>query len=196
MARPIMINTIQWPSREIARVFIHCSASDNQNHDNIQTIREWHLGRGWGDVGYHFFIDKTGNIYQGRPLELAPAAQRGHNEGSIAICLSGLRNFWDAQFNSLQQLCILLNSLYPNTWTEDYLTFHGHNEVSAKECPVFDYKKILALSPEGKLGMQMPDYSGSPSFQKTNVNAIDVGKIKTHLELAFALVQEWEKMLK
>ena len=43
-------------NREVDRVFLHCSASPNPAHDDINVIRDWHLERGWNDVGYHFFI--------------------------------------------------------------------------------------------------------------------------------------------
>ena len=44
------------PSRQVDRVFVHCTATDNPAHDNIKTIRKWHTdpkpkGRGWSDIG-------------------------------------------------------------------------------------------------------------------------------------------------
>ena len=50
------------PLRPIDRVFVHCSASDYPQHDNVATMRQWHLERGWSDVGYHFFIRKDGTL--------------------------------------------------------------------------------------------------------------------------------------
>ena len=47
------------PARHVDRVFLHCSASDDPDHDDIATIRSWHVdGNGWSDVGYHYFIRK------------------------------------------------------------------------------------------------------------------------------------------
>ena len=128
------------PKREINRVFIHCSASDNYKHDDISIIKQWHLERGWRDVGYHYFITKLGKIQKGRDLELTPAAQKGYNTGTIAICVSGLKIFSHNSLKSLKMLCQIINRQY------DQITFHGHCEVSEKECPVFDYKRILNLS--------------------------------------------------
>ena len=135
------------PTRKINKVYIHCSASDVKAYDNIETIREWHVeGNGWSDVGYHIFIRKDGTKEEGRPLEEIPSAQKGHNTGSIAICLSGLHIdlFTQKQFESLVELCKEINQAYNKE-----LTFHGHCEVSDKECPVFDYKKILNLDEKG-----------------------------------------------
>lgn len=96
------------PERYIERVFLHCSASDNPEHDDVEVMRRWHTdpkpsGRGWSDVGYHFFIRKSGLLETGRNLERIPAAQRGNNSGTIAICLHGLKDelFTSKQFEML-----------------------------------------------------------------------------------------------
>ena len=34
--------------RKINKIIIHCSASD---FGNAQRVREWHLERGWSDIG-------------------------------------------------------------------------------------------------------------------------------------------------
>ena len=64
------------PHRRIDRVFLHCNASDDPDHDDIRAIRDWHVnGRDWEDVGYHYFIRKDGTLEAGRPLERTHAAQ-------------------------------------------------------------------------------------------------------------------------
>ena len=143
------------PSRFVDRVFLHCSASDNASHDNVATMRRWHTdpkpaGRGWSDVGYHYFIRKDGTLENGRPINRTPAAQAGHNTGSIAICCHGLKEakFTDAQFDTLRALCLEINEAYNGK-----VTFHGHREVAAKACPVFDYKNVLKLDRFGQLGL-------------------------------------------
>ena len=136
------------PARVVRKVYVHCSASDNPKHDDISVIKEWHLARGFTDVGYHYFIKRDGSIQIGRPLSVIPSAQKGHNTNTIAICLHGLEEdkFSPEQFYTLQRLCVLIDAAYYGA-----LTFHGHNEVSTKTCPVFDYRKVLKLSPMGYL---------------------------------------------
>lgn len=131
------------PKRNVHTVFLHCSASDNPLHDNIKTIRNWHLKRGFAGIGYHYYISKDGEIHKGRDLERTPAAQKGHNTGSIAICLGGLYDFTDKQFNSLKKLCFEINGSYAK------IRFRGHREVANKLCPVYDYKQILNLDEKG-----------------------------------------------
>ena len=136
----------QKPDREIDRVFIHCSASSNPEHDNVSVIRRWHIqDRGWSDIGYHYYINRHGTLEEGRSLNKTPAAQKGHNTGTIAICLGGLveEDFTVDQFDTLVQLCTQIKDEIPD------VTFHGHCEVAAKDCPVFDYQEILGLDDYG-----------------------------------------------
>lgn len=133
------------PQREVNRVFLHCSASDNPAHDDILVIKRWHLDRGFNDVGYHYFITSFGVIQLGRDLEITPAAQQGHNAHTIAICMHGLTKFTNAQFDTLRALCRAIARELPN------VTFHGHREVANKACPVFDYKQVLSLDAKGHL---------------------------------------------
>ncbi len=143
------------PSRFVDRVFLHCSASDHASHDNVATMKRWHTdpkphGRGWSDVGYHYFIRKDGTLENGRSINKTPAAQGGNNTGTIAICCHGLKKskFTKAQFDTLKKLCLEINQAYSGK-----VTFHGHKEVAAKACPVFDYKNILKLDRFGHLGL-------------------------------------------
>lgn len=165
------------PNRQVNKVFIHCSASDVKSHDNIAIITKWHIdpkppkgvkktagyGNGWKWVGYHFFIRKDGTIEKGRSLEIKPAAQGKDNPATIAICLSGGQYgkadfFTQEQFESLRKFCEEINQAYYK------ITFHGHCEVSEKECPVFDYKEILDLDDEGlmPLSSNINDLSTKP----------------------------------
>jgi N-acetyl-anhydromuramyl-L-alanine amidase AmpD len=137
------------PQRFVDRVFLHCSASDKPEHDSVKVMRDWHVnGNGWDDVGYHFFIRKDGKIEAGRDLEKTPAAQRGHNRATIAICLHGLavEKFRKAQFKSVIELCKAIEAAY-----QGMVSFHGHCEVSSKSCPVFPYKKVLGLDEHGSM---------------------------------------------
>ena len=135
------------PDRFVNTVFLHCSASNSPFHDHVQVIRQWHTEKGWNDIGYHYFIRTDGTIQIGRNLENIPAAQKGYNQGSIAICLHGLNeeDFTEEQFDALILLCGQINVLYNRK-----ISFRGHREVSSKLCPVFDYKRVLNLNEHGK----------------------------------------------
>lgn len=145
------INRYQFkkPTRHVNRVFIHCSAASRTNID-AKEIDLWHRQRGWREIGYHYFIKTDGTLETGRSLESTPAAQSGHNAGTIAICLNGLHmsDFKPEQLFTLRDLCRQINRSYNGN-----ITFHGHREVSNKTCPVFDYKDVLKLDSKGRLGI-------------------------------------------
>lgn len=139
--------------RNIDKISLHCSDSDNSLHDNIRTIRDWHTlcppkGNGWDDVGYHFFIRQNGTMEIGRPLSEAPAAVKGHNKSMIAICLSGKNCFTIAQYNTAAAICrnlmdifnIKLNEIYPH-----------HYFNPDKTCPNYDVENIKKLIPTNKV---------------------------------------------
>ena len=163
------------PKRRVKRVFLHCSAHDGKHSDNAETIDAWHKDRGWKGIGYHFFIRFDGTIEHGRPLHQTPAAQARHNRGTIAICLHGGQNskpdaFTEQQFDSLRRLCRDIDAAY-----DGKITFHGHKEVSAKACPVFDYKAVLGLDRNGYLkrgvvNERKLENAGSKTIQSTQSN--------------------------
>lgn len=159
------------PTRPVHSTWIHCSASDQAAHDDVAVMRRWHLERGWNDVGYHFFIRKSGDVQAGRNLEQIPAAQAGHNTGAIAVCLHGLevQLFTEAQLNTLRALAQAINVAY-----DLEMRFRGHREVSVKTCPVFNYQLALGLDEEGRL----PTQSDGPPLSSVTCAHIDQGPIE------------------
>lgn len=153
-------------SRAVHWVIVHCSDSDVPAHDNIETITKWHtlplappnllkaiedgkkpksellkFGRGFKAIGYHYFIAKDGAVYKGRDEDEIGAHASGHNKSSIGICLSGKKEFTEAQFKSLETLLIDICSRH-DLEKKDIL---AHCDVNAhKTCPNFDLHALLA----------------------------------------------------
>src|SRR5690606_33763918 len=74
--------------------------------DRIELIRRAHRGKGWGDIGYHFVVDRGGRIWQGRPLGFQGAHVKDHNEQNIGIMALGnfdLQSPSDAQVVGLSR---------------------------------------------------------------------------------------------
>jgi len=135
--------------RKITKIILHCSATREGRDHKMEEIRQWHLNKGWRDIGYNYVIELDGSIRKGRSKLISGAHTRGHNKESIGICYIGgveaTRNSkggWtpkdtrtDAQKESLRDLLIHLSIKYPDA------TLHGHNEFAAKACPSFDVQK-------------------------------------------------------
>ena len=71
----------------------------------IELIRVSHRNKGWADIGYHFVIDRSGRVYEARPLAWQGAHVKDRNEGNIGILCLG--NF-EVQSPSEQQLNALV----------------------------------------------------------------------------------------
>lgn len=119
--------------RDIKRIIIHCSDSDNPKHDDISVIDQWHKERGWKKVGYHYFIQSDGNIQVGRDIEEVGAHCYGYNEDSIGICLHGKNHFTKDQFIMLAELI----KHYMNKFNISEVEGHNHYNKH-KTCPNFD----------------------------------------------------------
>jgi N-acetylmuramoyl-L-alanine amidase len=144
--------------RHLNRIFVHCTATraewwaGRRSSDKAAECKRWHLDRGWSDVGYNFFVDRDGTVTEGRPIEVTPAAQKGHNTGSVAIALWGghggdqddqfEEHFTPEQDRALRKLIAQLRMEYPSI-----TKVRGHNEVSlAKPCPCFQVTPWLNIA--------------------------------------------------
>lgn len=128
--------------RVISGIIIHCSDSDIKKHDDISIIREWHIQRGFNDVGYQIFIKKNGVAQLGRPVEKIGAHCRGENNYTIGICLSGRSKFTKKQIKEAAK------------WVKHYMAIfelgskdvYGHNEFNSKKtCPNIDMTEFRGL---------------------------------------------------
>ena len=128
-------------TRKIDKIIIHCSATREGQHIDVDTIRDWHVnGRGWSDVGYHYIIYLDGTVHPGRPVERSGAHTKGQNANSIGICyIGGVETDGKTpkdtrtpeQKAALDNLVFVLTDLFP-------ATVHGHREFANKACPSFD----------------------------------------------------------
>lgn len=165
--------------RVINLVVLHCAATKPTLSKSltVEQVRDWHTkpkaegGRGWSDIGYHYFIDYQGGISVGRPLKRQGAHVRGFNKNSIAICYAGgldaegaaCDTRTDAQKAAIEALLKYLLKLegHPAIKMADRVQVLGHRDLSPdqnkngiierhewlKECPSFDalneYKNLL-----------------------------------------------------
>ena len=128
--------------RTIDKIIIHCSATLPGQRVDVETITRWHKQRGFKTIGYHFFIDRSGTIHAGRPLEQQGAHCKGQNAHSIGICYEGGLNKEGKPYDTrtilqriaMKELVAQLLGQFPDA------TVHGHREFANKACPCFDVK--------------------------------------------------------
>ena len=130
--------------RNIRELIVHCSATPEGKDYSVDTIRQWHLQRGFSDIGYHYIIYRDGSIHIGRDESIIGAHCTGHNTNSIGICYIGgcasdgktpKDTRTEAQKNSLLKLLSELKKKYPKA------VIHSHKDYANKACPSFDATK-------------------------------------------------------
>ncbi|MCA9321329.1 MAG: N-acetylmuramoyl-L-alanine amidase, partial [Planctomycetes bacterium] len=139
-ARPVRRAGHPVPMSRPYRITVH-HAGDNRRPpltfndavDRMTAYQRTHQDdNGWADIGYHFVIDGSGRIWQGRVLELqgAHAGNASLNEGNIGVCLMG--NFEDdAPTPSQRESLELLVRHLIQRYGINVQAVNGHNEVRA-----------------------------------------------------------------
>ncbi len=148
-------------TRKITEIIVHCSATapnwmeGKPLADKIAEIDRWHKQRGWSGIGYHYLIDRNGEMLPGRSQNKAGAHVEGRNSTTLGICLIGGRgsNANDApethytpdQLDMLRRLIDNLRSVYGD------IPVTGHNQYAAKACPGFNVPRWFANKGPRKL---------------------------------------------
>ncbi len=64
--------------------------STQQVASRIEQIRQAHvMGRGWADLGYHYVIDPSGRVWEGRSTRWQGAHVKDQNENNLGILVMG-----------------------------------------------------------------------------------------------------------
>jgi len=137
-ARPITPDHV--PMTPITSITVHHSAMPPPGKwgtiAQLKQVQDIHAqDKGWADIGYHFLIDPTGEVWEGRRLLYQGAHAGGAaNIGNIGICLLG--NFEShavprPQMQSLADLVEALRSHFSIPRSE----VRTHREWKATACP-------------------------------------------------------------
>lgn len=97
--RPMLPVTAITVHHEGMEPFLATSAQDTI--DRLNRVWNGHDGRGFGDIGYHFVIDRAGRIWEARSLRYQGAHVSGRNEGNIGVMCLG--NFDEQSMSALQR---------------------------------------------------------------------------------------------
>lgn len=121
---------------DVKYIVLHTSDSRARNVD-ATTIDQWHRGRGWAKIGYHYVVLddrrddwwRDGEIQPGRAAGKMGAHCLGLNDQSIGICVVGngnKRRWTPRQLQSVVWLCAKLCRRY----SVDPSHVIGHREIN------------------------------------------------------------------
>ena len=109
------------------------------NH-SFYTVNSGHKQRwnfksklGWY-IGYQWFIDTSGKLYQGRREDETGAHKKGWNDNSIGICLRGNLETTKPTNQQTKTLQKLLDDIRKR-WGIPKKNIYAHKEISATLCP-------------------------------------------------------------
>lgn len=131
--------------RRISKLVLHHTA-EHGDQKQYATVDSYHK-RKWGrGIEYHFFIEKDGEVLEGKPVEEIgyQAGNWSVNVVSVGICLAGdfTHEFpTTAQLDSLVQLVAKLQNIYLIPDNEIWL--HREVRLTPTECPGIDLRDII-----------------------------------------------------
>ena len=77
-------------TRKINLIVLHCSANRSNQRFTVEMLKACHNARFNGKgIGYHYFIEKDGQVFQTRDENEIGMHARHYNAHSIGICYEG-----------------------------------------------------------------------------------------------------------
>jgi LysM repeat protein len=143
--QPVVVSRTTPMGGTPTRITVHHSGDkDDVNADSVSWLRQVDLNHikginhpePWACIGYHYIIDPSGRVYEGRPLQYqgAHAGNNAVNRLNIGICLMG--NF-DVQRVPPAQRTALLSTLdrLCLQYGISRAAVFGHKKFKVTECP-------------------------------------------------------------
>lgn len=130
------------PMNGVRRITIHHDGmpprsirSTREAASRIEQIRLAHVGdRGWADIGYHFIVDPTGRVWEGRQIQYQGAHVKDQNENNLGILVMGnfeIQQPTSAQIQALDRFVALQMQRYRISLS----SVRTHQERAPTECP-------------------------------------------------------------
>lgn len=126
-------NGIMDTRKRTSKIILHHADS---SRCSVEDIDRWHKARGWCKIGYHFFVNKKGEIYRGREESSVGAHAYGSNYESIGICAEG--KYMSEKMPEEQQKAIIeLINYLKNKYHINIV--QKHKDVCDTSCPGDNY---------------------------------------------------------
>lgn len=153
----------------------------------VQDIHTWHLRQAWCGIGYHYFVNKNGEVFKGRPDNTVGSHARGYNSTSIGICFEGAFNketMSQAQVQSGRELVAYLKEKYNIT------SVKRHKDLMATDCPgvFFPFDEIVGKAQENLIlsfqkaaiadGVKLPKYGADGVYGQETKEAMQKCVVK------------------
>lgn len=122
------------------RTILQIHHSESSLHTTPNEINNWHISRGFAEIGYHFVVNPRG-IFVCRDLTKDPAGIAHFNKNSIAICFCG--NF--DRILVPEQYKTILNTIDSHMIVNvnGYELVYHRDKTTSKTCPGINFTKTI-----------------------------------------------------
>jgi hypothetical protein len=157
---------------------------------SVQDIHWWHIRNGWSGIGYHYFVNKQGVVFKGRPDDVIGSHAKGYNSTSIGICFEGRYNkeiMPQAQIQAGKELVAYLKMKY------NINKVNGHGDLMATDCPgkLFPFEAIIGEEQENLVlsfqraaiadGFKFPQYGADGHYGSETKSVMEKCVVKRRL---------------
>jgi hypothetical protein len=145
------MTTIQWITVHHDGMDPFFGADEAASRGRLESIRRAHRNKGWGDIGYHYAIDRNGRVWEGRSIAYQGAHVKDCNPGNIGVLCMG--NF-DKQKPTQAQLTALdrhINWLMKNyKINSGRLRTHQEWPSAATACPGVSLQRYMLAARQAR----------------------------------------------
>ncbi len=153
------------PRRSTRFVVLHHTAGPNavlsreSEASYCRQMQRFHQGKGWGDIGQHWTVMRSGRIYEGRPEGVIGVHCPGRNSDSVGIEVQGtFLNGWLPSKDQLQALGWLVGQICRRYGLDPQLAVTYHRAWYRTACPgdlVSLIPDIVAIASSGGISSSM-----------------------------------------
>lgn len=115
-----------------------------QTAARLREVQTSHMNgdHNWGDIGYHFIIDRAGRVIEARPLTYQGAHVKNYNENNLGVMVLG--NF-EQQSPSNPQLASVRTTVQAlmRRFSVPVRQVFTHQELNPTQCPGKNFQPIM-----------------------------------------------------
>lgn len=147
-----------------------------ESEEEVRFIQEFHQrGRGWNDIGYHFLVDASGHVFEGRPEGVIGAHTQYNNTGNVGVALLGTHHppKNDAVTPLEENAVAAVGRYLVAKYGIDPNSLKGHRDYKETDCPgdvayakLGELRRLFAQQPPlAGLGVIRPERLPLPARQ-------------------------------
>jgi hypothetical protein len=129
------------PMNGINRITVHHSAIISSTVGSkadaarmMDNVRRGHTSQGWADIGYHYVIDPSGRIWEGRPIQYQGAHVKENNEHNLGVMCMGNFDVERPTPEMLQSLDMFVADRM-RAYNISVSRVYTHQEIKPTACP-------------------------------------------------------------